>query len=226
VRQPHPAVSIHDATGSALNVASSVPTHRSCRKAARGGYVKLCRGSAPNSTVTTRPVGSRRDALPRIRGHGCRPVAEAPRTDAEDQGLLVLRPAPHLENRRRGATSSVGSNPTPAALTATNGLVELDTRRRARRVRSRRISPDQGAPRNQAEVSQSPGPSPRPTGESERDARCLGGASGFATRGQTLAPVVLMYAAQGGSGLRASLCSGRLRTAAVTRWVVAAATLP
>jgi hypothetical protein len=67
---------------------------------------------------------------------------------------------PGLENRRRGATSSVGSNPTPAARTAMNGLVELGTRRRARRVRSRGISPEEAVPRNQAEDSQSPGPSP------------------------------------------------------------------
>ena len=65
-----------------------------------------------------------------------------------------------LENRRRGATSSVGSNPTPAARTAVNRLVEQDTRRRARCVRSCRISPDQAVSRNQAEDSQSPGPSP------------------------------------------------------------------
>jgi hypothetical protein len=114
-----------------------------------------------------RPVGSTegsRSPLPAragrsrraIRGHSWGAVVEAPAPMPKTEGCWSLRPAAHLENRRRGATSSVGSNPTPAARTATTGLVELDTRRRARRVRSRQVSPDQAVARNQAKDSQSP----------------------------------------------------------------------
>jgi hypothetical protein len=115
LRSSPKVVSIHDATGSALNVASSVGAgppirvERAPRKAGSSSCVEAVSPitfsgvtSAPNSNVAPRPVGSTegpRSPLPAragrsrraIRGHSWRAAAEAPRTDAEDQELLVFQ---------------------------------------------------------------------------------------------------------------------------------------